>query len=112
LSALPPVTWSRKKEFRLVRPLVYVNEDLTRQYAEWLGAPVIPCGCSQKTGTVRRTLRDIFRDLEREHPFLKESLLSAMGNIDTQRLLDTRFLDPDNAEADSVSELLPVLTGS
>jgi tRNA 2-thiocytidine biosynthesis protein TtcA len=93
ISALPPITWSSKGEFRLIRPLVYVTEDLTRAFAQSLGAPVIPCGCSQKTGTVRRNLRDIFADLENEHPFLKETLLAAMGNIDTNRLLDTRFLD-------------------
>ena len=95
LAALPPVTWSRKREFRLIRPLVYVNETLTRAFVEQLGAPVVPCGCSQKTGTVRRTLRDIFSDLEHEHPFLRETLLSAMGNLEPGRLLDTRFLDLD-----------------
>ncbi len=95
VSALPPITWSSKHEFRLIRPLVYVTENLTRDYAASLGAPVVPCGCSQKTGTVRRGLRDIFADLERDHPRLKESLLSAMGNIETGRMLDTRFLDLD-----------------
>jgi tRNA 2-thiocytidine biosynthesis protein TtcA len=93
ISALPPVAWSRKREFRLIRPLVFVNENLTREFAANLGAPVVPCGCSQKTGTVRRSLRDLFAELEGQHPFLKESLLSAMGNIETSRLLDTRFLD-------------------
>ena len=44
--------------------------------------PLIPCGCSQRTGTVRRSMRDLFGELEREHPHLKENLLSAMGNID------------------------------
>ncbi|HSU62163.1 MAG TPA: ATP-binding protein [Bryobacteraceae bacterium] len=98
-SALPPVTWSKKKEFRLIRPLVYVTEDLTSAFAASLGAPVIPCGCSQKTGTVRRTLRDMFAEIEKQHPFLKETMLSAMGNIDPGRLLDTRFLDLEgNAE--------------
>lgn len=99
ISALPPVTWSRKREFRLIRPLVYVTEDLTRGFATQLGAPVIPCGCSQKTGTVRRGLREILAELERDHPYIKETLLSAMGKIDTGRLLDTRFLDLD-ASAD------------
>ncbi|MBV9084685.1 MAG: hypothetical protein JOZ62_18570, partial [Acidobacteriaceae bacterium] len=103
ISALPAVTWSRKREFRLIRPLVYVTEDLTRAFAANLGAPVIPCGCSQRTGTVRRGLREIFAELEATHPFLKENLLSAMANIDTARLLDPRFLDLDNApEADTL----------
>jgi tRNA 2-thiocytidine biosynthesis protein TtcA len=101
LSALPPVTWSSKREFRLIRPLVYVTEDLTRAFAASLGAPVIPCGCSQKTGTVRRTLRDMFGEIEKDHPHLKETLLSAMGKIDTGRLLDTRFLDLDSANEEA-----------
>jgi tRNA 2-thiocytidine biosynthesis protein TtcA len=115
LSALPPVTYSRKKDFRLIRPLVFVNEELTTRFAASLAAPVIPCGCSQKTGTVRRTLRDMFGEIEKQHPFLKENLLSAMSNIEPQRLLDIRYLDPDRGDVDSASEgsaLLPVLTES
>jgi tRNA 2-thiocytidine biosynthesis protein TtcA len=95
ISSLPPITWSRERDFRLIRPLVYVTEDLTTRFAEVLGAPVIPCGCSQRTGTVRRTLRDLFGNLEKEYPHLKETLLSAMGNIETGRLLDPRFLNID-----------------
>lgn len=97
ISALPATISSSKREFRLIRPLVYVTEELTSAFAQSLGAPVVPCGCSQRTGTVRRTLRDIFSDLERDHPFLKETLLAAMGNIDTARLLDRRFLDLEGA---------------
>lgn len=114
LSALPAVTWSAKKDFRLIRPLVFVTEEITRNYAGVLAAPVIPCGCSQKTGTVRRTLRDIFGELEKEHPYLKENLLSAMGNIQTDRLLDPRYLPADaGGRADAVPpasvELFPIV---
>jgi tRNA 2-thiocytidine biosynthesis protein TtcA len=115
LSALAPVTYSRKKEFRLIRPLVFVTEDLTRRYAGSLGAPVIPCGCSQKTGTVRRSLRDIFAEIEKDYPHMKENLLSAMGNIEPQRLLDPRFLDADAGEEEFAGRggaVLPVLTES
>jgi tRNA 2-thiocytidine biosynthesis protein TtcA len=58
------------------------------RFAQALGVPLVPCGCSQKTGTVRRMLRDMFAKLEREYPHLKENILSAMGNVDTGRLLD------------------------
>jgi tRNA 2-thiocytidine biosynthesis protein TtcA len=108
LSAMPAVTYSRKHDYRLIRPLVFVTEDITRAYAGHLGVPVVPCGCSQRTGTVRRSLRDMFGDLEREYPHLKENLLSAMGNIDPSRLLDPRFLDLDEAEAPA-PELFPIV---
>lgn len=117
VSALPPVAWSREKDFRLIRPLVYVTEDATQRYAEALGAPVIPCGCSQKTGTVRRSLRDLFRSLEADYPHLKETMLAAMGNLNPQRLLDPRYLDLENAggeeeESRGGGPLPPVVTGS
>ena len=108
LSALPPVTHSRNRDYRLIRPLVFVTEDITRAYAEHMGVPVIPCGCSQRTGTVRRSIRDLFGGLEREHPHLKENLLSAMGNLDPSRLLDPRFLNLDEVEAPT-PELLPII---
>ena len=107
VSALPPVTYSGKKDFRLIRPLVFVSEKITLEFAASLGAPVIPCGCSQKTGTVRRSLRALFAELEIEHPHLQETLLSAMGNVELKRLLDARYLDLDGKAA--TSELLPIL---
>jgi tRNA 2-thiocytidine biosynthesis protein TtcA len=106
LSALPPVTTSRAGEYRLIRPLVFVTEDITTAYAASLGIPVVPCGCSQRTGTVRRTLRDMFAELEVDYPHLKETMLSAMGNVDTGRLLDTRFLNTPAAEP---RDLFPIL---
>ncbi len=109
LAALPPVTWSSKREFRLIRPLLYVTEDLTTAFAGASKAPVVPCGCSQKTGTVRRSIRDIFADLERDYPHLKQTLLTAMGNLHTARLLDLRHLNLDENSDEEASPALPVL---
>ncbi len=109
LTALPPVTHSRDRQFRLVRPLVFVTEELTRAYAGERGIPVVPCGCSQKTGTVRRSVRGVFEQLEKDYPHLKENILSAMGNIEPQRLLDTRFLDGGGNGA-ARSEPFPIVT--
>jgi tRNA 2-thiocytidine biosynthesis protein TtcA len=58
---------------------------------------------------VRRALRDLFAGLEVEHPHLKENILSAMGNVDTSRLLDTRFLNPDENEPQA-QDLFPIVT--
>jgi tRNA 2-thiocytidine biosynthesis protein TtcA len=95
LSALPPVTWSRDREFRLIRPLVFVPERMTSAYVEMLGAPLVPCGCSQKTGTVRQSIRGLFARLEQDYPHLKETMLAALGNLEVSRLLDPRFLEID-----------------
>ena len=111
LSALPPVTYSRERDFRLIRPLVYVSEELTAAYAEQKRFPVIPCDCSQRTGTVRRSLRGFLAELKREQPHVLETMLSAMGKLDTARLLDPRFLSLDGETIDEGEpDLLPVLS--
>jgi len=110
VSALPAITYSREKEFRLIRPLVFVTEDITTQYAESLGAPIVPCGCSQRTGTVRKSIRSLFADIEKDHPHLKESLLSAMGNLQPDRLLDPRYLDLDGQQPAADESLLTILS--
>jgi tRNA 2-thiocytidine biosynthesis protein TtcA len=110
LSALPAVTHSRDKEFRLVRPLVFVTEEVTAAWVASAGAPVVPCGCSQKTGTVRRALRDLFGNLEQQYPYLKENILSAMSNVDTGRLLDPRFLNLDDNPISPGDNILPILS--
>ena len=108
ISSLPPITWSRDREFRLIRPLLYVTEEITTQFAASLGAPVIPCGCSQRTGTVRKSIRSMFAGLEQEHPRLRESLLAAMSHIETGRLLDTRYLDLDGAVPETPEPPFPI----
>ena len=101
ISALPAVARSRKDNVRIIRPLVYVSEEITRGYAESLGVGIVPCVCSFKTGTVRRSIREIM-----EEPGVKASLLSAIGNIDTSRLLDTRYFDAEKATDEPVLELV------
>lgn len=113
ISALPPVAYSRERDFRLIRPLVYVSEEITAAYAEQKQFPIIPYGCSQRTGAVRRSLRDFMAELKQEHPHLLENILSAMGNLDTRRLLDQRFLSLDGDTVESGEpDLLPILSPS
>ena len=55
----------------------------------------------------------MFADFEQEHPRLKESLLAAMGNIETGRQLDTRYLDLEGSTSESEPEaLFPILAES
>jgi tRNA 2-thiocytidine biosynthesis protein TtcA len=109
VSALPAITHSRDKEFRLIRPLVFVSEEITRRFAESTGAPIIPCGCSERTGTVRKSIRGLFGEIEKDYPHLQETLLAAMGNLEPGRLLDPRYLDLDGGVAEPDSELLRII---
>ncbi len=109
ISALPAITHSRQGDFRLIRPLVYVTEEITRGYVESKGIPVVPCGCSLRTGTVRKSIRGMFSEMEAEYPHLKETMLHAMGRVELSRLLDTRYLD-EAEEPEEAAELVSILT--
>ena len=113
LSALPAVTYSRARDYRLIRPLVFVSEDITQRYAEERSIPITPCVCSHRTGTVRRNLREFLDEMKQTHPNVLETMLSAMKNVDAPRLLDQRFLDLEEGEGtpeeSPKSELFPVL---
>ncbi len=109
LSALPAVTSSRSGDFRLIRPLVYTSEEITAGYATEQGIPLTPCVCSHRTGTVRRSLRGFLDEMQAENPHVRENLLSAMGRIDTERLLDKRFLSNAAAVPAPEPDLFPIL---
>ena len=109
LSALPAVTTSRSGEFRLIRPLVYTNEEITRGYAEEKGIKLTPCVCSHRTGTVRRSVRGFLDEMRTDNPHVLENLLAAMGRVDTDRLLDKRFLGNDLPPAQHEPEPFPIL---
>ena len=111
LGALPPVTTSRSGDFRLIRPLVLVSEEITSGYAHEKGIPITPCVCSFKTGTVRESIRTFLAGLRAENPHVLENMLTAMRRVDETRLLDPRFLNLPELESASPAppELPPVL---
>jgi tRNA 2-thiocytidine biosynthesis protein TtcA len=56
IASLPPVAESRRGTLRLIRPLVFVTEDLTEAYARAAGLTAIGCVCGDRD-SVRREIR-------------------------------------------------------
>ena len=75
---LPPVAQSRKGSLRLIRPLVYVTEDLSTEYARSQGFLAIGCVCSEKE-SVRKEIRAFLTDMKLRHPGIPESVTAALG---------------------------------
>ena len=74
----------------VIRPLVYVKEDLTRQCAQVLGVPILGCFCSYQgmSGTRRQWVKQLLARIETEVPGVKANVLSAMGRVKRRHLLD------------------------
>jgi tRNA 2-thiocytidine biosynthesis protein TtcA len=77
------------KGMQLIRPLVYVPEELLRAYADEQRFPTVPCGCPTCGTTLqkRQWVKKLVGRLEDEVPGLKKSVLRAMQNVEAQQLL-------------------------
>jgi tRNA 2-thiocytidine biosynthesis protein TtcA len=73
---LPPVATSSRNEFRLIRPLVYVKEDLIRSQANAEAFPIVPCACSLKEGT-RQVVRSFLRQVSAANPHIYSNIIAA-----------------------------------
>lgn len=87
IASLPPVATSRRGGLRLIRPLLLVDEALTRAYAEACGLVPVACVCAERDG-VRREIRAFLAGLRARHPGVGESVRAALGNVNPYTLLD------------------------
>ncbi len=77
ITSLPPVATARKGPMRLIRPLVFVTEDLTTEYARAQGFLTVGCVCSDKEG-VRREMREFLSGMRQRHSRIPDSIRAAL----------------------------------
>jgi tRNA 2-thiocytidine biosynthesis protein TtcA len=87
IASLPPVAASRRGALRLIRPLVFVTEDLTAAYARAAALPAVGCVCGERD-SVRREIRAFLAALRERHRGVPESIAAALGNVNPYTLFD------------------------
>jgi tRNA 2-thiocytidine biosynthesis protein TtcA len=93
LKAMPARLVSDDGAHVVVRPLVYVTESEARAYAQEQGLPIVGCCCPAcgDLGLQRQRVKRLIAELEVEHPDVKNSMITALGNVAGRHLLDTRL---------------------
>ena len=86
IASLPPVSQSQKGKLRLIRPLVYLTESLSTEYAKAQGFFPIACVCSEKE-SVRREIREFLDAMKSRHIGISDSIIAALGNVNLYTLL-------------------------
>jgi len=97
IASLPPVSRAQKGSIRLIRPLVYVTEVLSTDYAAAQGFLPIACVCSEKE-SVRRELREFLESMKSRHGGISDSIIAAIGNVNLYTLMGEKAADPVCAE--------------
>src|SRR3954454_23767950 len=103
IRSMPPRLVSDDGQNVVIRPLCYAAERDIAAFAQAMRFPIIPCDlCGSQENLQRKRVKRMVDELEREHPFVRSSLLKAMGNLHTSHLLDPRLWQEPN-EANHVA---------
>jgi tRNA(Ile)-lysidine synthase TilS/MesJ len=87
------VATSRKGGLRLIRPLVFVGEELTAAYVRARALPTVGCVCGERE-SVRREIRAFLGRLRGAHPGVAESIMAALANVNPYTLFDRDLVKP------------------
>jgi len=99
LKAMPPILRSDDGRNTIIRPLAYAQESEIVAYSEQQKFPIIPCNlCGSQPNLKRARVKRLVNELEKETPYIRQTMLTAMTNVTGSHLLDNELYDFQNFE--------------
>ncbi len=97
LKAMAPRMLADNGQTTVIRPLVYVAEGDIIAFAKEREFPVVCCRCPVcgVADIKRRRMKGLLTELQQEIPYIKQSLLNALGNVMPRHLLDPHLTKTD-----------------
>lgn len=86
IASMPPKLAMFDNTFTLIRPLIYLSNDETLQYAAWRGFRKQKKNCPHEKATNRNAVGEIVRQMESLSPHVRNNLFASMKNIQTEYL--------------------------
>jgi len=92
LAAMSPRMLADNGRQTVIRPLVYVEEEEIRTLIRQAGLPVFENSCPARIEDQKRqAIKALIAELREDIPYIKESLLNALRNVQPRHLADRRL---------------------
>ncbi|WP_432822865.1 tRNA 2-thiocytidine(32) synthetase TtcA [Trichloromonas sp.] len=102
LAAMSPKLQADNGRHTVIRPFVYVEEQEIIQFTFRNEFPVVCCACPV-CGVVdqkRKRMKQLIRDLAKENPHIRKSMIGALGNVQLRHLMDRNLPSFESAGSD------------
>jgi len=104
LKSMPPKLVSDDGRHVVIRPLAFVAEKDTTQWAKVRQFPIIPCNlCGSQENLQRKQVSEMLREWQKKYPGRVENMANALQNVVPSHLLDGALYDFVNAQATGVA---------
>jgi len=93
IETMLPIFEGVSKKFKVIRPLMYVEEEKIRRYALEKEFPVTCCSCplSHKGNLRRKKVKNMLSEFARDESDIKGSLFRSLSNFNAEYMLDLTY---------------------
>ena len=105
LKSMPPKLVSDDGRHVVIRPLAFVAEKDTTQWAKVRQFPIIPCNlCGSQENLQRKQVGEMLREWQKKYPGRVENMANALQNVVPSHLLDGALDDFKGAHSTGVAD--------